>query len=77
MGKHQVTNFFGMGVTISKQLTQITAALNIIAQGKIQKNVIPPLGERKHPQAPATSLRTLASTPETKPKPPAKNDEKQ
>lgn len=61
MGKHQVTSMFGMGVTFSKQLAQIQGALNIIAG---QNQPLPKVPERKHPSAPSTSLRTLASQPD-------------
>lgn len=69
MGKHQVTSLFGMGVTVSKQFSQMIAALNVIAQ---RRQLAPKVAERKHPSAPATSLRTLSKTPETNIKPPAK-----
>lgn len=75
MGKHQVTNFFGMGMTLSKQLSQVIGALNTIAAGKIPKDNKPKLAETKHPLAPAVSLRTPAPTPDKKKKKPVKNDE--
>ena len=67
MGKHQTVSLFSVGVTLTKQMAQVTAALNVLA-GQVQP--MPEIAERKHPNAPSTSLRKMRETPETKPKPP-------
>jgi len=65
MPMHQTTNFFHLGATLSKQISQIVGALNIIAG---QQQPPPQITEKRHPLSPSTSLRKLAKTPETTPK---------
>lgn len=69
MPMHQATNFFAVGATMTKQMSQIVAALNILAR---QKQPPPQIAERKHPLSPPTSLRKMADTPETTPETPTK-----
>jgi len=61
MGKHQTVSLFSVGVTLTKQMSQIIAALNITAGAK---QPMPEIGRKKHPSAPETSLRQMREDPD-------------
>jgi hypothetical protein len=61
MAKHQTVSMFSIGVTLTKQMAQIVGALNVLAQ---QAQPAPQIAVKKHPNAPATSLREMREEPE-------------
>jgi len=70
--KHIETNKYALGTVISKQLSQITYALNVLAS---QRQSPPQIAEKRQVTSPAVSLREVQETPEKINPKPDKNQE--